>query len=46
VTKARKSWHEKLENPVAELPKVVDVPGKGKKPSRVADLPKSLMQIS
>ncbi len=25
---ARKSWHEKLENPVAGLPKVVDVPDK------------------
>ncbi len=28
MTKARKSWHEKLEKPVAGLPKVVDVPDK------------------
>ncbi len=28
MTKTRKSWHEKLEKPVAGLPKVVDVPDK------------------
>jgi len=28
MARARKSWHEKLENPVAGLPKVVDVPDK------------------
>jgi hypothetical protein len=28
MTRARKSWHEKLEKPVAGLPKVVDVPDK------------------
>jgi hypothetical protein len=28
MTRARKSWREKLENPVAGLPKVVDVPDK------------------
>ncbi len=28
MTRARKSWHEKLEKPVAGLPKVVDVPEK------------------
>jgi len=26
MARARKSWHEKLEKPVAGLPKVVDVP--------------------
>ena len=28
MARARKSWHEKLEKPVAGLPKVVDVPDK------------------
>ena len=28
MARARKSWHEKLENPVAGLPKVCDVPDK------------------
>ena len=28
MARARKSWHEKLENPVAGLPKVVEVPDK------------------
>jgi hypothetical protein len=28
MTRARKSWHEKLEKPVAGLPKVADVPDK------------------
>ncbi|OHB68703.1 MAG: hypothetical protein A2Y77_17065 [Planctomycetes bacterium RBG_13_62_9] len=28
MTRARKTWHEKLENPVEGLPKVVDVPDK------------------